>query len=510
MATALVSAPQTKERRSGLSYWMDQVSKEAERLTADFDADAVHDLRVALRRCRTMADALAEVDPVPPWGAPSWKIIKRTGRKLFRRLGDLRNAQVMADLVKNLVAEGDPARGRILEMLAEEEERSREKAAAALGRFSARKWKRCQAAFGRRASLVPPGGLVAQTLALERFNAARILHDHARLHRSAAAWHALRIGLKRFRYVVENFLPDRDQEWSKDLKRVQDLLGDVHDLDELWNYVRKLQPPLALEDRSRWAQAIKAARSQQLAEYRVRISGIRGAQKHGQSSLWEIWRAGLPQKGRAKSAALARLRATARALDSEFAESKRLAKLALQLFSVLRAADISPVLGLQESSRMFRGAVTLHGIARNTGRKAARKLICALAPPPGWTENEMARLSVIVRYHRGSEPSETHECFQSLEAAEREQVAWLAGILRLALALGSEAPREMSVAGVEKTAGTAAIVIRVRGYVESPECAARLAEGKHLLQSLVHRPILIEPDSVSSLQDNLAVSTKQS
>src|ERR1700737_3269304 len=230
---------------------MDQVSKQAERVTADFDADAVHDLRVALRRCRTMADALAEVDPLPPWGAPSWKIIKRAGRKLFRRLGDLRNAQVMADLVKDLVAEGDPTRGRILEMLAEEEERSREKAAVALGRFNARKWKRFQAAFGRRASLVPPGGLVAQTLALERLNAARDLHDHARVHRSTAAWHALRIGLKRFRYVVENFLPDRDQEWSKDLKHVQDLLGVVHDLDELWNYVRKLQPRLRLEGRSR-------------------------------------------------------------------------------------------------------------------------------------------------------------------------------------------------------------------------------------------------------------------
>lgn len=495
MATAVIARSKTKEKRSGLPYWMDRVLKESERVTAGFDANAVHDLRVALRRCRTMANALAEVAPDPSGRGPSWQAMKRAGRRVFRRLGDLRNAHVMVEWVKTLVPEEDAIRGRISEMLADEEERCREKAAMALSRFDVRKWKSWRGVFRQRASLVRPNGLVAQTLALERLDAARALHEHAKHHRSATAWHELRIGLKRFRYVVENFLPRREEEWGKDLKRLQDLLGDVHDLDELWNYLMKLRPPLNSEERSRWGQAIKAARSEKLAEYRSRI---RGKNKSPQNSLWDVWRGGLPQKGRVQSAALARLRATARALDPDFGESRRLAEFALQLFDVLRAADISPVLNFPESSRLFRAAAALRGIGRNMGPKAnsraASKIIRKLPPPPGWTAEEMARLALIVRYQRGAEPSETHDYFQSLDPAGRDQVLWLAGTLRLALALGSAAPSEISVAGVEKTTETAAIVIRVRGYVESPKSAARLAAKKHLLESVAHRPILIEPD----------------
>ena len=49
-----------------------------------------------------------------------------------------------------------------------------------------------------------------------------------------AGFHRLRITIKRFRYIVENFLPLQHAAWSDDLKHIQDLLGDVHDLDVLW------------------------------------------------------------------------------------------------------------------------------------------------------------------------------------------------------------------------------------------------------------------------------------
>src|ERR1035437_7720243 len=48
---------------------------------------------------------------------------------------------------------------------------------------------------------------------------------------SQVSWHELRIGIKRFRYTVENFLPRQHALWSGDLKELQDLLGEVHDLD---------------------------------------------------------------------------------------------------------------------------------------------------------------------------------------------------------------------------------------------------------------------------------------
>ena len=52
-------------KNAGLEVWMDRVLERADRVRGSFDPDSVHDLRVALRRCRTIADALSEVNPGP-------------------------------------------------------------------------------------------------------------------------------------------------------------------------------------------------------------------------------------------------------------------------------------------------------------------------------------------------------------------------------------------------------------------------------------------------------------
>lgn len=72
-----------------LSFWMDQVLKELDSVRSSPDMDAVHDLRVAIRRCRSVAAAMEEVDP-----DPAWPVMRKTARKLFRALGALRDAQV--------------------------------------------------------------------------------------------------------------------------------------------------------------------------------------------------------------------------------------------------------------------------------------------------------------------------------------------------------------------------------------------------------------------------------
>ena len=85
--------PTTKA--TGLRYWMTRVLEECERVAAYFSPGPVHDLRVALRRCRSMADGMMAMDP-----DPDWKAMRKAGKRLFQRLGDLRDIQIMMEWIE--------------------------------------------------------------------------------------------------------------------------------------------------------------------------------------------------------------------------------------------------------------------------------------------------------------------------------------------------------------------------------------------------------------------------
>src|SRR5579863_7755258 len=103
-------------KNAGLEVWMDRVLERADQVRDNWDPESVHDLRVALRRCRTIADALSEVNPLP-----GWRRLKRASRDLFHELGDLRDAQVLRERVKSFSAAGDPLRTRMLHLLSRAE-----------------------------------------------------------------------------------------------------------------------------------------------------------------------------------------------------------------------------------------------------------------------------------------------------------------------------------------------------------------------------------------------------
>src|SRR5208282_298798 len=185
-----------KSERVGLAYFMTRVLKECDRTVRRFDADSVHDLRVALRRSRTIADGIASVDP-----DKSLRAVKKASRKLFRSLGTLRDVQVMLDWVQNLAPDDDSLKPRLLESLAKEEADARTEAAAALNEFDARRWRRWSHSLAEKSRRIPAGSLVFQHLALRRWIEARDAHRRAVRSRSRVAWHRVRIALKRFRYT---------------------------------------------------------------------------------------------------------------------------------------------------------------------------------------------------------------------------------------------------------------------------------------------------------------------
>ena len=91
----------TDAKPTGLRYWMERVLVECDNVSRDFGADPVHDLRISLRRCRSVADGMMAMDP-----DRDWKAMKKAGKKLFQQLGALRDVQIMMEWIEKLDCSG--------------------------------------------------------------------------------------------------------------------------------------------------------------------------------------------------------------------------------------------------------------------------------------------------------------------------------------------------------------------------------------------------------------------
>jgi CHAD domain-containing protein len=264
---------------TGLEVWMNKALEKSAGLRPDWDSDDVHDVRVALRRCRTMADTLREVNP-----DPGWRKLKKASKELFHSLGDLRDTQVEQEWVKKLGPRGDAVRKHMLQLLSRRERKCRQSTEQALDQFDRKLWRKLTRKLPEKARFFPLESVVFQRQALAKLNEAVALYQKARKSPSSVAWHRTRIGIKEFRYVVENFLPQRYEVWSSDMKQMQDLLGEVHDLDVLRADIKKEASKLAPVIMEEWFVRIAAERKTRLAQFRLKASS--------KDSPWIVWRAG--------------------------------------------------------------------------------------------------------------------------------------------------------------------------------------------------------------------------
>ncbi len=520
--------PASSKPKLGLRAWMERVLVECDRAATGFDVDAVHDLRVALRRCRSLADGLMAIDP-----DSSWKEMKKAGRKLFQALGELRDMQVMAEWIEKLgdasdstaagdaptlaqrtrkdgAPTGDPKSGdsvvvKLLDYLHTREAACKQHAFKDLHQFDRKQWRQWSRTLPRRASRVRPGSVVYLHLALEKWTAAYDLHKHALRTRSQVSWHELRIGIKRFRYTVENFLPRQHALWGDDLKELQDLLGEVHDLDVLWATAVEIMAFPDMESQSRWREKLNVERTKRIERYREKMVG--------RQSLWRVWRAELPSGPQLRAAAISRLRVWAGYLDPDFSHSQRVAELALLLYDGLKNAGLlatdagapNPApLSLDQNSEydsraVLQAAALMHDVGKAKGtenhQKDSYRMIRGLARPLGWSARELELAAVVARYHRGALPRPGGKTMQALALPDRPLAMELAGVLRLANALdlrhGRGGGENESAPRLEVSLQDGCVLVRAAGYSALDRSAEGVAAARHLLETVLRRPVLV-------------------
>jgi CHAD domain-containing protein len=477
------SRPVPKARQSaGLGFWMERVLEECDRAREDFAADPVHDLRVAMRRCRSMADGLMLIDP-----DKSWKKMKKAAKPLFQALGELRDTQVMEELVQKFGAADDPAVRCILDYAKLREHDLKSKAMTALDEFDRKAWRSWAKRLPRRAARIRMGSAVFRHMALERWTEARELQRQALRNRSQIGLHRLRIGIKRLRYTVENFLPELHELWIEELKDLQDQLGEVHDLDVLWAKMVELGAFPDVEARTRWREIMAQARNKRIDKYREKMVGNR--------SLWMVWRAELPQGQEIRKAGLERLRIWASFLDPDTRHTRHIARLALALYDGLAAGGLGPPLTMEHGREIMQAAAFLHDAGRAKREKGHHKTsgrwIDKLAPPLGWSAEELKVVAAVARFHRGALPQARHREISLLNPEQRKIAIHLSAILRLANGLDWDRSGTIREIRVQPQDGFVAVY--AKGYSPRIPMAERIAAARHLLEVVYRCPVTVKP-----------------
>ena len=237
------------------------------------DEDVIHDLRVALRRCRALAQGLRAVDVAD---AERWRTLADAGKTLFDDLGGMRDAQVMRGWLDRLLPGDEPIRGHLLAVIDGRIAALVDLTKDAIAAFDVTSWQGLSVALPDEAARLLKNHALLLHLVLRRFHEAHALHLVAVRTRTPDAFHALRIGVKKLRYTLESFAPALADKGVRFLKKMQEELGDVHDLDVLLTSVAA-DPSLLPNDRERIAGFLLAARRQRLQAYSRRATGRAGA-----------------------------------------------------------------------------------------------------------------------------------------------------------------------------------------------------------------------------------------
>lgn len=459
---------------------MDRVLEEHSKVGAELHPVAVHDLRISLRRCILIADVMRDLDP----GA-EWKPMRKAAKRLFHRLGALRDSQVFTEWIEKLRAPDDTSADWLLQSLKDGNEKNRAGARDAVKEFDRKQWRGWIRNLASHYHHVASDRPACESLAYEIWEAVGDLHRRAQKSRSQIAYHRLRVGLKKFRYAVENFLPSMYSGWAPDLKFVQDLLGEVHDLHVLERAIARRKGLMDESARGAWIGKLREERSSRIQQYRAKMAGK-------SSPLW-TWREGLPADRELRSAGLAQLAQWAYFLTPDYSRVRRLARLSLQLYDGLvhcglagRESDFEERFILQAAALMQEVGHFHDGKAHH---KESYRMIRKVSPPAGWTKKDLDLAALIARFHRRALPRPDHKILRAYDLPLRNSLVLLAAILRFANALHAKPYRGVRRLEVEECSGV--IVVRAEGFSDHDPLETKLSVARRLLEFACQRSVHI-------------------
>jgi CHAD domain-containing protein len=412
--TPAVAAP---AKPSSLDGFMKRALDEGEYAIGRMTVAGIKKTRTSLRRARSVAEVFETFDP-----DPTWKIMRQDARALFREIGPLRDLHVMREWIQALSDDDDEVGVAYQRLLAYNERKQRVRVREALAAFDWQQWDGWRQHLGRRAAAVDRGHPVILHAAYERWETVEALHRQCMSGAPAWVWHELRKAVKRFRYTLEIFAPKRYRAIRSSVKKVQDALGELNDLDVLHDELMAIMPLFTTASRRHWTSRLRAERQARIARYHALVGEEPGPPY--------TWLTILPQGDEVLQGALARW-------QRRFADDNTaaLGNAAAALHHALGSED------LEEERRerpLLLAAAALFAVP-GTPKSAARR-IRTLAPTPPLSAADLEAVALIVRYARAGWPQAGGRRLAKLPRRVQERVLRLATLLGAVAALQAHAP----------------------------------------------------------------------
>ena len=204
-----------------LNELLDQIQTEFEQVKTSYDIDAIHDMRVNIKRLRAVCGFLQFVNP----GFDAKQTL-RPFRSVFKKIGGIRDIQVPLQLISELNNEFDLHEDALIGKLQKDEKE--------LVRLTGAWLKNEEVHFDRQ--------LLISTASKYTFSveeARKYLDDllesirPVKLRYHARSWHKKRVKLKAYHHLLDalyamELLP-ADESEMKLIRIVESLIGDWHD-----------------------------------------------------------------------------------------------------------------------------------------------------------------------------------------------------------------------------------------------------------------------------------------